>query len=532
MSFRRPSHSGNSRRRSRSLAEFLPLIALGLAAGLALWAVAAVLWMIGHRLPYPYDLEWMEGGMLSHALRLSQGKPIYVAPSVDFVPHLYTPLYPGLLALLGTFTGGVGYVLGRVVSVASFVAALLLGARWAHRVGRSWPAALIGMALPLATFADTGGFYDLVRCDSLQLVLTVLGADLAYHGRASHRRMALAACVLVLAFFAKQTAAPMIVFVGGALLLTRRPAVITFTLVGVATFSLGCWLLNWTSGGWFWTYIFRLHQTHSFFAHRAFIETPRHLLALLGLGLCLVPWALLAPRARPAVVDASASAPHDLWFLAWLAFGGLLSAALSFGTQWAHTNAYIPGIYFPAIAIGASAGRLLTRAPAHPPSPPAERRPVRHALVARQVAVWGMLSLSLYPRLAALTPRQHVPTQADRQAGDRLIAQLAATPGDVLIPFHPFYAHLAHKAVYLHRMGIWDVRGTPADPVRGLHAALLQRRFSLIVFDDKVEATWFDWPEVLMHYAVVERIVGPTVVEGARTTPALLLQPKPLTDTP
>jgi hypothetical protein len=44
-------------------------------------------------LPYPYELEWMEGGMVDHVIRVLEGGSLYVAPTVDFVPFLYTPFY-------------------------------------------------------------------------------------------------------------------------------------------------------------------------------------------------------------------------------------------------------------------------------------------------------------------------------------------------------------------------------------------------------------------------------------------------------
>ena len=65
---------------------------------------------------YPYDLEWMEGGMLHHAQRIHGGLGIYVAPSIEFIPYLYTPLYPSLLALFGG-AFGISYTLGRAFSV-------------------------------------------------------------------------------------------------------------------------------------------------------------------------------------------------------------------------------------------------------------------------------------------------------------------------------------------------------------------------------------------------------------------------------
>ena len=173
--------------------------------------------------------------------------------------------------------------------------------------------------------------------------------------------LTLAAVLLVAAFFAKQTAAPCIVFIGLGLLPTRRPSIITFAVVGCALFALCVTVASRASDGWFWTYIFRLHQGHPFHSHRAYIETPRTLITIIGAALALVPWALLSGWLRqtdpddvevtPPDAPISLATPHGLSFLAWLALGGLLTSMIAFGTQWAHTNAYIPGVFFPSLAI-------------------------------------------------------------------------------------------------------------------------------------------------------------------------------------
>lgn len=524
----------------------------GLLLLLAVGVLGVFGWLVARRIAYPYDLEWMEGGMLCHALRLYEGQPIYAPPSVDFIPHLYTPLYPAVVALLARVTGDVGYLLGRAVSVASFAGALLIGALWAYREGRSAVTAVAAMALPVASFAATGGFYDLARADSLQIFLTVAGLALSWYGRASHLRLALAAVLLVASFFAKQTAAPLIAFAGAGLLLTRRKPVVTFAVVGIVGFAATVYLLNRASEGWFWTYIFRLHQGHSFYARRAFVETPLILGRYLGPALLLLPWGL-SRALRTAGSAGSAGSWSDaggFYYLGWLALGGVTAACVGFGTQWAHTNAFIPGIFFPAIAIGAAAGRLVHRpsvgagpssaatpssggAPSSgsPRTPSSGRRPQRGpsatAEAFRSFLVLSLLAASLALDARTLRPASHLPTAADRAAGDALIARMRATSGEILIPFHPFYGHLSGKRTYLHRMGVWDVRGTVAGRVRGLEEALSGRRFALIVFDNKVEQTWGDWPGVLSAYQLTERIVGPRTVEGADTRPGLLLTPLP-----
>src|SRR6185503_13691661 len=99
-------------------------------------ALANLAFAVGRRLAYPYDLEWMEGGMLVHALRLVHGEPIYAEPSARFVSFAYTPLYPIVLWLLAP-VAGVGYLPARAVSAASFAVALVVAYAFVRRAGGS-----------------------------------------------------------------------------------------------------------------------------------------------------------------------------------------------------------------------------------------------------------------------------------------------------------------------------------------------------------------------------------------------------------
>src|SRR5439155_1724279 len=66
------------------------------------------------------------GALPPHAHRLQNGLAMYPPPSIEFIPYLYTPLYPSLLAVLGNVFG-LGYVLGRVLSVLSLVGIAVIG---------------------------------------------------------------------------------------------------------------------------------------------------------------------------------------------------------------------------------------------------------------------------------------------------------------------------------------------------------------------------------------------------------------------
>ena len=62
---------------------------VGLAAAfLALYAYTAI-----RRVSFPFDLNWGEGAFVDHVVRLVKRQQLYVAPSINFTPFVYTPGY-------------------------------------------------------------------------------------------------------------------------------------------------------------------------------------------------------------------------------------------------------------------------------------------------------------------------------------------------------------------------------------------------------------------------------------------------------
>jgi xanthosine utilization system XapX-like protein len=502
-----------------------------LTLALSALALAGLLYVFARRLLYPYDLEWMEGGMLCHALRLLEHKPLYTPPSVDFVPFLYTPLYPALLALVSKIAG-LTYGLARGLSIVSFLAALCAGYVFVRREGGSSTAALAAVAIPAAAFVPTGAWYDLARPDSLSLALVTIAVVVGWRARgqpadgssaASHLRAVLAAALMVAAFFAKQTAAPFMVALGLALCVARWRVALTY---GASVALLGLPLLLWAnhaSGGWFWRYVFELHQQHSFRPIRGFLAAPGLLLLILGPSLLLLVWGLLRRR-TPALA-----------YSAWIGLVGLLVSCISYGTLWSFANAIIPGVFFLALAAGTAAGRLLDGNKA---GGAGGRPPLVLGLLALTLLLFAPngaarlllpvvpASWKMGPRaLTGYDPRPFLPAGADREAGARLVERLRQAPGEVLIPGHPFYAHLAGKRVYLHRMGVLDVvqAGRPAP--EGLALALATRRFSLVVMND--DEDWASWPGLLQSYRLSdEKLAGPRAITGTPTEPRHVLLPR------
>jgi hypothetical protein len=495
---------------------------IGLAVP-ALWQLSMLGHAIGARFTYPYDLEWMEGGLLQHAQRISDGQGIYVAPSVDFIPYLYTPLYPGMVALLGG-AFGIGYQLGRAISIASLVGIGVIGwisiVRWraldetmvairtattgTTRIRVSAGARRVGAVLALGVFAAyypyVEGWYDLVRADTFFLFMITAGvfacarwSRAAFSGNGDALMMA-AGTLLVLSFFAKQTGViyvmwggviivgcwlPHLAKKGGVVNASRRIGVYTLTaaILGLG----GVFMLDRVTHGWFWVYAFKVHQAHDFNMDRFWLSFGNvlwHFPALtVSIAVTLVAvtlTAILRPAERGRRLP-EASGP----FLLWTATYGVSTVvgAIGWGTEFAHFNAYMPALLHGALAVGAAVPAIAGCARAWT----GDRRFAPHAATgaAVAIAVAGAVTLAR----AGWEPKKFIPRDSDRASGAALVKRIASIDGDVWVPSHPWYAHLAGKRMFVHRMGIKDVTARKPRPVIGLDDWLREHRFAAIVLD-------------------------------------------------
>jgi hypothetical protein len=497
------------------------LVAALLTVGLlvAMWpAVAQLLWharVFAARLPFPLDLEWMEGGMLTHAQRIASGQGIYVKPSVDFIPYLYTPLYPAILGLL-SFVFPLGYVLGRLVSVLAFTSALVVmgllvweEARYLRRWNR-WPAlliALMGAAAVAASFVFTGSFYDLVRADSMLLALQSLVLLLIWRGH-TWKSAAWGGVLIALAFFSKQTASIVGVGLGLGLLATQWRRGLVYGATAAATLAAGLYFLNATSHGWFWKYIFELHQSHaSRWAAGYKVALPE-----IGKHAWPVFAVLIVATVGLAVTRQLRRRDIILWMVA---IAGVASAFVGFSTQWAFSNAFIPGVFFPVLAASVFGSRLVLYA-----CQSARWLATVPACLVLAGLGWQNNHVD-HPLLPAVAPQPE-----DRVAAGRLIDRLRLVPGDLFIPFHSYYGALVGKRTFVHRMGIRDVAPALGTP-EGLDQALVSQAFSGIVLDWKAQPGEFGHVNSRYHlwWELVQGTDSVRMFAGAETWPTQLFVP-------
>jgi len=512
----------------------------------ALWQ----LWLLGEaiagRYGYGYDLEWMEGGLLHHALRIGDGDGIYGPPSVDFIPYLYTPLYPGLVALLGAGLG-ISYQLGRAISILSLIgigavaAFAIAGPTYrrssspaSHDRCAAWAGVAVALGLFAAGYPWVEGWYDLVRADSLFLFLITIGLHTASRwARSGHGPVAACAAILALAFFTKQTG---ILYVagGGAMIAAQawRKAPTFAAVAGVIGLG-GTWILQLASDGWFWIYVHDVHQAHDFNMDRFWKSFGNILWHFPVLTIAVIAGVIAVTAC--AIVRRAVPAPAQP-FLIWAPIFALstLVGAVGWGTEFAHFNAYMPALLHGAIAAGAAvpAVTACVRALAGDggdalvgtmPASRVLRGPLLGALAG--AALTAALSVQLYR--AGWNPRKYIPTAADDAAATALVQHIASIDGEVWLPSHPWYGHLAGKRMYVHRMGIKDVTVRKPRPIAGLDEALRQHRFAAIIVDGPRDVH-AEVPVVARYYRPETGLLRnerPKVYTGAKVEPDFVWVP-------
>jgi hypothetical protein len=452
-------------------------------------SVAYVLLYLGvafARMRYPYELEWMEGGMVAHVGRVLEGRPLYAPPSLDFVSFLYPPGYYLASAAVAKLTG-LGFFPLRLLSLISSLGVFALIAGLARKETGSWTPAIVAAGLFAATYARAGAWLELARLDSFY-VLLLLGSAWALRHAAFRGGGVLAGLLIASAFFTKQSALVVVVPVLGFLFFVERRRALTSGIVAVVAIVVGVVALEETSGGWFGYYCFALPAHHprlpggwwTFWIHDLGPALP---FALIG--------SLLAFVGRRS------------WFLPVLSGALLLSSWSVRSVYGAEVNNLLPA--FAGVSLLAATGATSSIA--------------RDLLLAAQLA-WLVYS-----------PAALVPKAVDRAAGDAIVRRLASVSGEVFIPHHGYLARLAGKREVAHTLAMDNVflddrgeaRQKLEDEVRG---ALRDRRFgAAVVESDRRYASW-----ILEGYAPGEKLVAAPdafwPVSGGRLRPEWLALPK------
>lgn len=405
---------------------------LACAAGAV--AIAGFAWAALQRVPYPHELEWMEGALADHAARLVDGLPIYCEPTPEHVPFLYAPLL-FWLGGLGMSCGLDGVLALRLVACGCTIACAMLIGHWVRVETRRLLPGLAASGLFVAGYGWLAWWYDLARNDSLFVFGCLATAYQLRHGGA--RRWLWAALLATATLLAKQSALLWLPAVGvGTLVLDWRIG-LRFGLACVVAMGAAVGVLHLASDGWSTFYLFEMPRHHG-------VEASK----FVGY------WTEDFPPMLPATVLGVLACvlrrhePRHALFLAAFGAGGLLASWFSRMHAGGFDNVLMYGFAGACVLgpIGATGlgrfGPLLLLA--------------QFAWLGQQA--WSRGSATL------------LPSAAHRQAHDELAAFVRAQPGPVWLPGHGAITRRAGKGTGAHGMAIFDLLQVLPDlDVRILH---------------------------------------------------------------
>lgn len=439
----------------------LALRVFALAVGASVfWAVSRT--VLG-RLRYPFELEWMEGAMVDHVVRVLDGRPIYVEPTAEFVPYIYPPLYFWLSAGVAHFAGASLPTL-RAVAIVAFGVSLVVLFDFVRRESRSWLGAFTAVALYTATFSATEFWFGLARVDTLMIAL-VLGACWLVRFREGLLTGALAGLLLAAACFAKQQALGLALApIAYAVLSSWRRGVVlvaTAALVG----GLVTLVVNHGTEGWFLYYVYLVPRQHDWRYNEWYRFLLEYFWNRVGIHGVFAVVALALPvttgRGRPL-----AAFYGTLW----------LTSTLSGYASMLHTdgwlNVLLPAYVVYSLLAGIAVGWCWNLR---------DEGARARSLIVCHVAVLVAFGL-LYVRHRELRP-----SSSDALAVRVALQRLSALPGPVFCPGTGHYPFLAgQRPSSAHEMAIRDILKTKDEAIKrrlleDIETKLREHRFGVVL---------------------------------------------------
>jgi Dolichyl-phosphate-mannose-protein mannosyltransferase len=430
------------------------------------------------RMPFPGAMEWLESNMYYQMLRVLEGQALYVAPSLEYVPSIYPPLYFYIAALLAQIFGPDFWIL-RLISYVSSLGSMALIGHIVYRESNRRIAGLWAAGLFAATYHISATYFDTGRIDPLFLFLS-LGTLAMVRFVPGMTGCLFAAGLLAAAMLTKQTALilsfPLVAYI--FLFRSRFQALCFggFFLVLVALPSL--WL-NAATQGWYFFFAFELPAQHPILWNRLGSFWLQQILAPMGIAACLsVSYFFLIPLKKlraPALL-------YALFFITMLAVSCM---------PWIKSSGFknvLPPAHA-ALAIGTGLALAAARA-----------NRIRLLLLAAACVQFALLWYSPLPL---------VPAAGNAKVVHSTIAAIKEIDGEVFAPANGYLSVVAGKTHSAHIGCINDVLDGEPGPVRDgliseIRKAIRDKRFAAILLDRKfnffqrdIETHYILWP----HYA-------------------------------
>jgi hypothetical protein len=429
---------------------------------------------------YPFPIDGVEGGSLQELHRVLSGQPIYVAPSLDYVPMLYGPAYFYLAAVLAAITGTDLLAL-RALSLLASLATIAVLVLLVQRETGSLMAGVVGGAVFSACNQLVAGAMDVGRTDATMvffMLAAVYAAHVAMFGRtATWRSSTCSGVCMGVALLTKQSSAVGARARAGGFVVVRRHQHFAFVVGTGVTFGVGLLLLIAQSGTWPLYFLWQLPRMHQVLPELV-SRFWDHVVARFAVPVMVGPFYLLMQARR------GGSWRRALFYVA-IAIAMIGMAWTSQATINGGRNVELPAYaaFSLLFALGLHEALRLIGSPSS-----SLARDVRNYVLA--AAIFQFVVLVYNPRLV-------VPYRSDLWASQRLAATLAALPGPIFAGSYEGFLDQTRDAVAPDLPSVLELQGEQIRPSTPegeawsgeLANALVTRRFTYVLVDPNLNSS-------------------------------------------
>ncbi len=475
--------------------------------------IIAYLYLVFFRIQYPFELEWMEGGSVDHVSRILSGQKLYVTPSLEFIPYVYTPLYFYLSAFVSTIVG-VGLMPLRFVSFIASLGSFLFIFLIVKQETKNEYASILATCLFAATFQISGAWFDLARVDSLFLFFLLVAIYLIRF-KTSPGFYFLAGVFISLSFLTKQTALIISLPIMFYCILVDLRRSYFFVGTVVAIIGGSTLLLNYIHDGWYNYYILDLPGQHPII---------KRFLVEFWLVDIVLPLAIAFSISIFYLLDQLSDFKKDRLFYLLLAIGMLGGAWFSRLHSGGVENVLFPAYAIISILFGLGLNKALEY--------------VQIAPAAKQELMRSYIYLVCIIQFASLVynPLSLILSQKDAEQGREFINKLAQIEGEILLPYHGYLPTLAGKRSFAQHMAIVDILRADEGPIKNklineIKQAIQEKRFSAIILNNNEWFLFWFSDDIEKHYVkqpgrVFEDAHVFWTVTGMRTRPEFVYIPR------
>ncbi|MCX7736570.1 MAG: glycosyltransferase family 39 protein [Candidatus Kapabacteria bacterium] len=409
------------------------LIILGSILFVLTFVIMAVI-----RMNYPFELEWMEGGSVDHTQRILNGQGIYVEPSVEFIPYIYTPFYyyvSGLFSLIF----GVGLFPLRLVSTISTIATGAFIFLLLKKETKDTFAAIISTGLFFGFYVIGGAWYDLARVDSLFILLFVISIYFLRQKK-NNWYYFLAALFAFLSYFTKQSTLSFALFVMIYLIIFERKGFWTYSITFIGLVLITTIIYNYSTSGWYYFWNFELPAAHRWNFEFTILFFTRDIFEHTGIAVAFAFFYFFINYRNRKDKSIDIDKTYIFYLFVFLGmFAGSYFSRLHYG---GFLNVIIPAYTILAIMTGLCYNQImnLINSNSH------NEKQINYTF---QI----ILNLMVIAQFLAVVydPGLQLPSEKDFQAGNEFIEKVKEQEGDVLIPGNTYtYYILAGKKNYAH----------------------------------------------------------------------------------